>query len=228
MIKAVIFDLDNTLYSYDRCNQYAYLKLQEWGASQNIKESQFRTVLSQAREQVKKQLDYNYAARHNRVLYFQKFAEILGMNPFTTAPEMYHIYWNSFLEKAVLFDGAAEFLHKLKQSSVKTAICTDMTAHIQFRKILKLGIENDIDCMVSSEETGAEKPSAVMYTLTAQKLHVNPKNCIYIGDDYQRDMAGAKNANMIPIYFSEKKTENILCFDSYSKITDYFEKEGLF
>ena len=118
-------------------------------------------------------------------------------------------------------------LDSLKQKNIRTAICTDMTAHIQFRKILRLGIEHKIDCMVSSEEAGAEKASAVMYQTTLQKLGVLPAECVYIGDDYQRDIVGASRAGMKAIYLSNQTADHCVCCSNYREIRGYFETIGL-
>ncbi len=226
MIKAVIFDLDNTLYNYDLCNRYGFEKLKEYMSAYGIAEDGFERAYLKARDEVKKQLSYDYAARHNRVLYCQRCAELLGLNSFELALDMYNAYWNSFLEKAELFDDAAGLLDMLRDKGVKTAICTDMTAHIQFRKISKLLLSERMDCMVSSEEAGAEKPSPVIFSLTAQKLGVENDECVYIGDDFKRDIIGAKNAGMTALYFSGEKRRDVLCFENYKEIRGYFEALG--
>ncbi len=227
MLKAVIFDLDNTLYPYDPCHQYGYEKLKEYVCSLGIEASRFAQAFAQAREDIKHHLPYDCAARHNRILYCQRCAELLDIHPFSHALPMYDAYWTHFLEKMELYDGAGALLDSLKQKNIRTAICTDMTAHIQFRKILRLGIEHKIDCMVSSEEAGAEKPSAVMYQMTLQKLGVLPAECVYIGDDYQRDIVGASRAGMKAIYLSNQTADHCVCCSNYREIRGYFETIGL-
>ena len=103
------------------------------------------------------------------------------------------------------FAGAVEFIRKLKKFGIKTAICTDMTAQIQYRKIDKLGLSNDIDFMVSSEETGLEKPSPIMFELALKKMNVKANEAAYFGDSLERDIEGAANVGIKPFWYIGEK-----------------------
>ncbi len=224
MIKAVIFDLDNTLYSYDDCNRYAFEALSGYMAKYGVIPETFQQEFYAAREEVKNRLPYDFAARHNRILYCQRCAERLGLNPFSCALDMYRMYWDSFLAKAKLYDNADKVLHYLKENSIKIGICTDMTAQIQFRKIQQLGIEKLIDSMVSSEEAGAEKPSGKIFSLMLEKLNVSPEECVYVGDDYHRDIQGADAAGMKTVYFSSDCTKDTFRCRNYDEMMDFLRQ----
>ena len=116
-----------------------------------------------------------------------------------------------------------EFIEKLHRAGVKIALCTDMTAHIQYRKIKHLGLNKFIDSMVTSEETGLEKPARIMFELALKKLNVKAAETAYFGDSPERDMAGAKKAGITPfLYTGEKIFENkiVKCTEisSYAEI----------
>ena len=55
-----------------------------------------------------------------------------------------------------------------------------------------------------SEEVGADKPAAIMFTSIAQKLGADPKDCVMIGDNYKRDILGAKSVGMQTILYGKK------------------------
>ena len=78
---------------------------------------------------------------------------------------------------------------------------TDLTACIQHCKIKRLGIEEYIDVMVTSEEAGQEKPAPRIFELMAGKLRLNPHEILMIGDSREKDIDGAKNAGMKGILF---------------------------
>ena len=81
MVKAVIFDLDNTLYDYDAVNERAIEAAGKWlCAEAQIAYEEFLKAFQKGREQTKKALR-NCAAQHNRIIYFQKASEYLGLNP---------------------------------------------------------------------------------------------------------------------------------------------------
>ena len=226
MFKAVIFDIDGTIYSYVENDKIAVEKLCEYAEKVlNVEETEFRKIYQEARRIVKEERLTDGGARHSRVLFFQTALELLGKNPFCHILEMYDIYWNNFLANMKPFEGAAEFIEKLHRAGVKIALCTDMTAHIQYRKIKQLGLNNFIDFMVTSEETGLEKPARIMFELVLKKLNVKAAETAYFGDSPERDMAGAKKVGMTPfLYNGEKIFENkfIKCTEisSYREIMD--------
>ena len=223
MIKGIIFDIDGTIYSYIENHKRALKVLCEFTEKNlGVSEERFCETYFEAREIIKSRLS-NGGALHSRVLFFQTSLEILGKNPFKYMLPMYDIYWNSFLAEMKPFDGVIDFIRKLKESGKKIAVCTDMTAHIQYRKIEKLGLSDLIDFMVSSEETGLEKPSPKMFNLALNKLGVAANEAAYFGDSPDRDIAGAANVGIKPFWYLGEHSEsniNIDCvkFRSYNEI----------
>ena len=61
--------------------------------------------------------------------------------------------------------GVLKVQKELKEQRIKTAVVSDLTTHIQLRKMDKLRISKYIDFLVTSEEAGSEKPHAVMFLL---------------------------------------------------------------
>ena len=220
MFKAVIFDIDGTIYSYVTNDKIAVESLCRFAEKNlNVAEKDFRAVYKEARRIVKEERLTDGGARHSRVLFFQTALEILGKNPFCHVLEMYDIYWNNFLANMQPFDGAAEFIEKLHRAGKKIALCTDMTAHIQYRKIKQLGLNKFIDFMVTSEETGLEKPAKIMFELALKKMNVRAEDTAYFGDSPERDIAGAANVGIKPFWYSGEglfKNENIPCVEIHS------------
>ena len=103
MIKAIIFDLDDTLYEYGKLNDEGIEKISEY-VYENLKieKNEFYKAFNTAKETVKQQLTERVASSHNRMLYCQKTLENLGKNPFLYALEMYETYWGHILENMKL------------------------------------------------------------------------------------------------------------------------------
>lgn len=171
MLRAVIFDLDDTLYEYETLNQVAIARLCVFTCERlGISEHQFHTAFDWGREETKRLLG-NTGASHNRLLYCQKTLEHLHQPPTILALEMYETYWGYMLEHMCLRDGAEELLKYCTDRGLKIGVCTDLTAYIQHRKLRKLGLSSYVDALVTSEEAGIEKPSEVIYSLMLEKLH---------------------------------------------------------
>lgn len=197
VIKAVIFDLDNTLYDYDKCNNIAERKLVELIASEfEISEETAKQLLKNAKLNIKKQLGEEVAASHNRLLYMQNICEQVGKKTLRYAMEFYNAYWDSMLEEMKLFDYVCPLVTELKEKGIIIGVLTDLTAHIQYRKLDRLGLLNLVDYLTTSEEAGAEKPSPKGFQLMISKLHLNPDSIVMIGDSFEKDICGAKRLGM--------------------------------
>ena len=201
MFKGVIFDLDGTLYDYAANDAIAMKSLAACARERlGIEEDEFLEAYGQARKLVKTRLTEG-AAQHNRLLFCQTALELLEINPFHHALELYEAYWGSFLAHMTPFEGALDMLKQLRAGGIRTAICTDMTAHIQYRKIRQLGFADYIEMLVTSEEAGEEKPSPLMFQRTLKKLSLKPKEAAYIGDSLERDIKGSSACGLHAIWF---------------------------
>jgi HAD superfamily hydrolase (TIGR01549 family) len=209
--KALLLDIDNTLYNYNTPHACAKKSVVSYCATKfNIKESVISSSYNQARIKVHQDL-HETAASHNRLLYFQNMCERLAINPTKNSLKLYDIYWNNFLENMVPFKGVYELLKKYQN---KICLVTDLTAHIQFRKIEKLKLNEYCQALVTSEEAGKEKPNPIMFRLALQKLNLKPSEVCMIGDNFEKDVLGANSLNIDTIWFNHEENQ-----DSYSDST---------
>lgn len=226
MIKAFIFDLDDTLYDCNYTNNEASVDaLCRYTAEELLRTdpAAVRTAFDKARLSIKEEMPGDAAAQHNRMLYFQRTLEILGQRPISYALEMYEYFWNDFLNRISLYDGAREFLQMLKENQIRIAICTDMTVHIQHRKLRKLGIAELIDVLVTSEEVGAEKPEPRIYQAVLDKLGVTAEETVYVGDSLKKDVEGPAEMGITPIWFhAGKETASYLQAENYQEMNRIF------
>ena len=88
--------------------------------------------------------------------------------------------------------GVLDFLTWCRKNGIVTCILTDLTADIQFKKMIHLKIDKLIDWVVSSEEAGADKPHKSMFRLALKKMGLSRSDVLMIGDNYHKDILGAK------------------------------------
>ena len=129
----------------------------------------------------------------------------MKVKPMPLSLQMYEMYWGTFIEKMQLFPGARSLIDSLCEKGIMIAVCTDLTAHIQHRKLIALGLSDDIFCLVTSEEAGREKPASEMFALCLEKLGLPAEEVCYIGDNYSKDIVGAKACGMKAIWFHPEK-----------------------
>ena len=198
---AIMFDTDNTLYAYDPAHKAAHKALRDKvvGAF-SIAPEEFDKAYNEARRQVKAALN-GTASSHSRLLYLQRMLEIMGLgSQVLHALDFEQTYWRAFLNHAILFDGVRDLLDDIRLHGIPTAIVTDLTAQIQFRKMVYFGLDRYFDYIVTSEEAGFDKPHAAPFRLAVQKLR--PKgDCIWmVGDNPQHDIRGGReNVNAVTL-----------------------------
>lgn len=193
--RAVLFDADNTLYPYAPAHAAAMdIVLRKVEQVLSVSRREFEPAFAEARKQVKQRLGPT-ASSHSRLLYFQRALELLGLKTqVLLAVDFEQTYWRAFLRNSVLHEDVAEFLDDLRMYGIPTVMVTNLTAQIQFRKLIYFNLDHAFDFVVTSEEAGVDKPDAVPFKLAIEKLQVSDGPIWMIGDEPEADMSGARNA----------------------------------
>ncbi len=191
----VLFDTDNTLYEYEPAHTAALGATRDKAKRMlNFSADTFDEAYGEARHMVKERLE-GTASSHSRLLYFQRMLEILGLRTqMLLALDFEQTYWRTFLGQARLFPAVKDVLDDLRLADITTVVITDLTAQIQFRKIIYWGLDNLFDYIVTSEEAGFDKPNAAPFLLMQEKLDSNAGPCWMIGDNAENDIKGARAA----------------------------------
>ena len=190
----ILFDTDNTLYPYDPAHQKAMSALkQKISNTLNVPIIDVENNFNKSRSEVKKLLK-NSAASHSRLLYIQRMLEFFGLgSQVLLALDFEQTYWRVFLSEARLFPGLEKFLEELRLFQVPMAIVTDLTAQIQFRKMVYFELDHYFDYIVTSEEVGYDKPHRLPFEISLKKMNLHKKqNIWFIGDNPKNDIEGAK------------------------------------
>lgn len=183
-----IFDLDQTLYNYEICNDNGISHvINHINKKFHIDKEIILEKYLESRKLTNQNLK-NTSSMHSRFLYLQKMSEMLAIeNSINNTINFYNIYWESFFEKMELFEWVLPTFKKLQQKNVAIIIATDFNARIQFLKIKNLGLESYIAKVFTSQQVGEEKPSKKFAEIVLNATHSNSNQIFYVGDNPNKD-----------------------------------------
>jgi len=207
--KGIIFDLDDTIYDYKICNKLAVESVIKYIINNNNNYTYF-DFIKNIYDDISNKLKYelcNTSSCHNKSIYIKQLIEQLKLDVNLFLP-LQNIYWETFYDNMICYDGVKEFIIWNKNIGKKIGILTDYETEYQIIKLDKLGLLNYIDIIVTSEEVGIEKPSIQMFYTILQKMNLHSNDVIMIGDNYEKDIKGATNAKIISYWFHKN---NPLC-----------------
>ena len=201
MIKAVIFDLDNTLYNFDAANEFGIRALAAYTEPVfGWDYPRMKDLYEESREKLTERMG-DVGSAHNRLLRFQNLLEEKKLPLHPHALEMAKAYWRGVVDNMAPSPGAREIMEELRRMGVRIGLGTDMTAYMQYEKLIRLGLMEYMDFIVSSEEAGTDKPGNAFFMLCARKAGCLPGECLFIGDNIVRDYGGAAAAGMQARWF---------------------------
>jgi HAD superfamily hydrolase (TIGR01549 family) len=100
-----------------------------------------------------------------------------------------------FTGEYALFQDTLPLLQALKSRNTLLGIITNADQNV-YNLISKLDVRKYLDVVVTSEQAGAEKPSAVIFNAALTQGKHPAGDSLYIGDQYQSDILGARAAGM--------------------------------
>ncbi len=103
-------------------------------------------------------------------------------------------------------------------------IITNGFQEVQYLKLNNSGIKKYFSTVTTSEEVGLKKPHPVIFEIALKKACVSPQKSIMIGDSLEADIIGAKNAGMNTLFFNyrnENVAENFFAINELSEIKNF-------
>jgi putative hydrolase of the HAD superfamily len=121
-----------------------------------------------------------------------------------------------------VFQGVYEVLESLLEK-YELALISDAQWVFTEPEMAMLGLTPFFKFRILSSRFGFKKPDVRLFDMAMKKLMINPEESVYIGDNPQKDLVGAKKARMKFILFrSEFKPYNDFQpdrhFDDYSEL----------
>jgi putative hydrolase of the HAD superfamily len=100
------------------------------------------------------------------------------------------------------FPGVEAMLDGLRAAGIRTGVVSDGVGAVQARKLAGLGsVADRLDVVVMTDLLGPghAKPSPVAFRVACRLLDVPPSATIYVGNDPRKDFAGARAAGLATI-----------------------------
>lgn len=140
--------------------------------------------------------NYSFLMKEN--LNLDELSEYLGVTENPIILEESKKLLDIEISSTVMFDDAKDILDSLKISS-ELLICSNLAK--PYNKTLeKIHINK-----VLSFEVGFIKPEIEIYEICLEKLKINPKNILFIGDNFISDYLTPKKIGMNSIWLDRKK-----------------------
>lgn len=229
MIKAIGFDLDDTLYDRYLVYENVYKVMEESIIQTDTPFEEFNAMYQQNSSNEyelfingeKSKEDYQY----DRVIKtYKHFGHLITKNDAIIFNALYEYYRS----KIVLRRGAVELFEELKEKGYLLFILTNGTEEGQYNKLKNLGMEQHIDpkYWFVSEEIGLSKPDLEMFQYVQDKIGLQEDEIVFIGDHLVNDCLAAKTHGWQSIYFNFDSIENTLvqCLEikEFSELTGYY------
>lgn len=189
--KAVLFDLDGTLFDRDTCfselvqDQYDCFAAELQGTSREVFVS--RVVEMDRHGYADKSVVYRDLARELCL------PEAVGERLTIHFRETYAAYSRCFPE-------VLSALAALRAGGMKLGIVTNGSTEMQEQKIHQLGLTDLMDEVSISEREGLRKPDRRIFERALERLRVEPGEAWYVGDHPVVDIQGAFEAGLTPVW----------------------------
>lgn len=202
-IKAILFDLDDTLFDHAHASAVALSTLHERHAGPDVMLDAFCAKHAELLEVYHKRfLGGEYTldqARAERMMaLFASFGDLLDDD---TAWQIAGEYRELHQANRQLVPGARELLDALSADYV-LGIVTNNSSAEQHAKLAHLGIAHYFKAIVISEEAGVMKPDAAIYFAALDQLGCEPHEAMMIGDNLHADVQGAQDAGIAAVWFN--------------------------
>ena len=203
----LFFDLDRTLWDFDRnseeCVNELFLnhKLEtELGIDFSVFYQSFKEINAISWRDFRKGEQSKEDLRLNR--FVQTFFKY-GSGDWKKARLLSRQYIEICPMKVNLVKGAKDLLETLK-GKVEIHIITNGFSDTQRVKIKSSGLDVYINQIIISDETSFAKPDAGIFKLALNKAGARASDSLMIGDDYRKDIIGAKNAGIHQAHYNPR------------------------
>ncbi|MBB3110565.1 putative hydrolase of the HAD superfamily [Paenibacillus phyllosphaerae] len=195
MVKAVVFDLDDTLISERRYIESGFRHISKiLSARYRLNEQEISQLLIELFESSPKNV-FNRVLEQNGIPYTPKEIADLIESYREHTPDI------------CFYDDVLLCLRQLKQSNVKLGIITDGYANAQYQKLLAINAFDCFDEIIITDQLGREywKPHPRAFEMMKERMNLSYSEMVYVGDNVSKDFVSPNKLGMMSIHMRREK-----------------------
>ncbi|MFT5103152.1 MAG: putative hydrolase of the HAD superfamily [Candidatus Latescibacterota bacterium] len=206
-ITHIFFDLDHTLWDFDRNSALAFARVFEKHAVQ-VPVADFIEVYEPINFEYWKRFREERVGkqgltRGRLIDTFLRFNQNYSLDIIDALAES---YIDELPGNNHLLDGAEEILEYLAPN-YNLHIITNGFQEVQELKLRKSAIGHFFETITSSEEVGVKKPNPLVFETALKKASAKSSESIMIGDTFEADILGAEGVGMKTLFYNYRKEE---------------------
>jgi putative hydrolase of the HAD superfamily len=206
-IKHVFFDLDHTLWDFDKNSALTFQKIFEMHNIEVVTQD-FLTVYEPIN------LNYWKLYREEKVdkvrLRYGRLKDTFDALKLHIEDEIIHQlaidYMHHLTSFNHVFEGTLEILNYLKRN-YQLHIITNGFEEVQLKKMNASNITHYFKTITNSEMAGVKKPNPIIFQHALNVANAQAHESIMIGDNFEADIMGSLNAGYDAIFFNIRKEE---------------------
>jgi putative hydrolase of the HAD superfamily len=212
-IQHVFFDLDHTLWDFDKNSEMAFGTIFKQHHPE-IAIADFIEKYAPINQACWKL--YQYDKITHEELRYKRLKDSFDALNYAISDDAIHQMADDYItflpDNNHLFDGAIEILEYLN-SKYQLHIITNGFANVQYKKIANSKIDTYFKTITNSEMAGVKKPNPIIYQHALDLAKAHKEHSIMIGDCLEADVQGALDFGIEALFFNpnkENKPENII------------------
>ena len=193
MIRAIVFDLDNTLTDFMRMKESAIQAAMDGMIDAGFKIS---------REDLRGRIDAIY--RERGLEFQQVFDELLAAELGQIDPKILAsgivAYRRARESTLVLYPHVQMTLLELTKRGIRLGVVSDAPRMQVWMRLCALSLQHVFDAVVTFDDTRERKPSAAPFREVLKRLDVAAEQSLMVGDWAERDVVGGKSLGMKTVF----------------------------
>lgn len=202
LITDIFFDLDHTLWDFDKNSALTFEKIFLTNGVQ-VDLSDFLKVY------MPKNLAFWKLYREEKItksaLRYRRLKDVFDELTYDISDDLIHTLSEDYIAHLSTFDHLLPYTTEILDylsPKYKLHIITNGFQEIQEKKLRISKIYDYFDQVINSEMAGVKKPNPIIFEIALKKANVLPQNALMIGDNLEADIKGAKAVGLHTMHFN--------------------------